>query len=171
LHDAFSASAAYLNLDDESRTWNALEHVPDDSRRFRALAVWCALRAAGRAGYREIVARSLANARQFAAWVAAHPSLMLMASTRLNVVCFRALPPVGSIEDDTFNTRVVEAIQRGGTAYVTATRWDGKAGMRAAFDNWATTTPDVLALQSAVERALRGETESLAPSIAAEHRG
>ena len=62
-------------------------------------------------------------------------------------------------------------VQRGGIAYVTATRWDGKAGMRAAFDNWATTAPDVLALQSAVERALHGETASLAPSIAAEHRG
>jgi glutamate/tyrosine decarboxylase-like PLP-dependent enzyme len=171
LRDAFSASAAYLNLDDESRTWNALEHVPDDSRRFRALAVWCALRAAGRAGYQEIVARSLANARQFAAWVAAHPSLVLMASARLNVVCFRALPPAGSIEDDTFNTRVVEAIQRGGIAYVTATRWDGKAGMRAAFDNWATATPDALALQSAVAHALHGETASLAPSIAAELPG
>jgi glutamate/tyrosine decarboxylase-like PLP-dependent enzyme len=157
LRDAFSASAAYLNLDDEPRTWNALEHVPDDSRRFRALAVWCALRAAGRAGYQEIVARSLANATRFAGWVASHPSLELLAPARLNVVCFRALASAGSTEDDAFNAQMVEAIQRGGIAYVTATRWDGKAGMRAAFDNWATTAPDVLALQSAVQKALQTE--------------
>jgi hypothetical protein len=48
---------------------------------------------------------------------------------------------------------VIEAIQRGGAAYVTGTRWDGRAAIRAAFDNWSTTADDVVALQQAVADA------------------
>ncbi|MGH2616533.1 MAG: pyridoxal phosphate-dependent decarboxylase family protein, partial [Thermomicrobiales bacterium] len=62
LRGAFAAAAAYLNLDEAPVGWDAFDYVPEISRRFRALSVWCALRAAGRAGYAEIVTRSIANA-------------------------------------------------------------------------------------------------------------
>jgi glutamate/tyrosine decarboxylase-like PLP-dependent enzyme len=71
--------------------------VPEISRRFRALADWCALRAAGDIGYREIVERSLRTARDFGTWVSAQPDLELMGPVHLNIVCFRF---VAKCDDD-----------------------------------------------------------------------
>jgi glutamate/tyrosine decarboxylase-like PLP-dependent enzyme len=155
LREAFGGSAAYLNTAEDGAEWNAFEFVPEMSRRFRALAAWCALRAAGRQGYEAIVARSLANAEQFAAWVTAQPDLELMAPAHLNVVCFRVRDASrDEIGSDALTRTVVDAIQRGGEAYVTGTRWNGQAAIRAAFDNWSTTAADVLALQRAVTAAV-----------------
>lgn len=155
LRESFAGTAAYLDAAAGSETWNAFDYVPEMSRRFRALAAWCALRAAGRQGYEAIVARSLANAAQFAAWVDADPGLELMAPAHLNIVCFRARHPSRNGRDaDALTAAVVEAIQRGGVAYVTGTRWRGAAAIRAAFDNWSTTAADVAALQHAVSDAV-----------------
>lgn len=151
LQGAFAGSAAYLTANRDDQPWNAFEHIPEFSRRFRALAVWCALRAAGRDGYREIVEQCIANAGDFADWIAGQPGLELLAPAHLNIVCFRAIAPAGRKTDhDTLTSTLTEAIQRGGQAYVTATTWDGQTGIRAAFDNWATGAEDVLALKDAV---------------------
>jgi glutamate/tyrosine decarboxylase-like PLP-dependent enzyme len=154
LRGAFAATAAYLSLDETPSQWNAYEHVPEFSRRFRALAVWCALRAAGRAGYEAIVTRSIANAEHFAAWVSDQEALALVAPARLNIVCFRVRTGTDEIVNDARTAAAVELIQRGGTAYVTATRWQGRAAIRAAFDNWATSDADVAALRRAVSDAV-----------------
>lgn len=153
LREAFSATAAYLQTSAAPAVWNALEHVPEMSRRFRALAVWCALRASGRTGLRDLVTRSIANAELFATWVLDQPDLELMAPAHLNIVCFRARRDGDEGANDARNVAVVDAIQRGGIAYVTGTRWRGRAAIRAAFDNWATQAEDVAALERAVGTA------------------
>ena len=96
LREAFAATAAYLNTAAGAEAWNPFDHVPEMSRRFRALAAWCALHAVGRQGYEAIVERSLANAARFAAWVDAQPGLELMAPAHLNIVCFRARDAAGT---------------------------------------------------------------------------
>ena len=155
LRGSFSTSAAYLSLDELPTVWNALDFSAENSRRFRALSVWCALRAAGRAGYREIVERSIHNAALFAAWVEEQPLLELMAPAHLNIVCFRVLSEGDSdAGTDALNSTVIDMIQRGGIAYVTPTRWQGRGAIRAAFDNWATATDDVYALEQAVAEAV-----------------
>ena len=155
LRGVFGGAASYLTTGAETPEWNALEHVPEMSRRFRALAVWCTLRAAGRSGYREIVERSIANARQFAEWVTTRPNLELLATAHLNIVCFRVVNDTGDeAANDALNAAAVERIQRGGVVFVTATRWNGHAAIRPAFDNWATGPDDVVALQAAVARAV-----------------
>ena len=156
---AFGAAGDYLQLDPARAVWNAIEHVPEMSRRFRALAVWCALKGAGRSGYVEFVTRSIEHAGRFADWTAHHPDLELMAPARLNIVCFRVRGTAASdAEDDARTTALVEVIQRGGIAYVTGTRWDGHAAIRAAFDNWSTSPADVTALQTAISQALSEAT-------------
>lgn len=148
---AFGGNAAYLRFAGDALPWSAIDFVPEMSRRFRALSVWCALRAAGRTGYEAIVQRSLANAAQFGAWVERQPSLELQAPVHLNVVCFRYR---GNDETDArldaVNDAATEMIQRSGVAYVSGTRWQGVAAIRAAFDNWATGDADVAALQHIV---------------------
>jgi glutamate/tyrosine decarboxylase-like PLP-dependent enzyme len=166
LREAFAATAAYLSLTETPSLWNAYEHVPEFSRRFRALAVWCALRAGGRSGYEAIVARSIANAERFAAWVSKQENLELMAPARLNIICFRVTTSLDETVNDARTATAVEMIQRGGMAYVTATRWGGRAAIRAAFDNWATAETDVAALERAVTVAVEtlSDSESRAPA-------
>jgi len=150
LRTAFATSAAYLAADGAA-PWNPESHVPEMSRRFRALAVWCALKAAGREGYRAIVERCLANAAAFAAWIEAAPGVELMAPAGLNIVCFRYAPAGASpAEADALNRRAVAALQADGRVFVTGTVWNGRAAIRAAFDNWATGPADVAILQAAV---------------------
>ncbi|HEX5497647.1 MAG TPA: pyridoxal-dependent decarboxylase, partial [Thermomicrobiales bacterium] len=150
---AFASAAAYLRRADGPST-DLDDRVPEMSQRFRALAVWCALKSIGRAGYEEIVGRSLANARDFAGWVEAQPDLELLAPATLNIVCFRYRPPhLDGAALDAANHRAVEAIQADGRAFVTGTTRNGAAAIRAAFDNWMTRADDVRILCEAVRAA------------------
>jgi glutamate/tyrosine decarboxylase-like PLP-dependent enzyme len=121
------------------------------SRRFRGLAAWCALKSFGREGYRAVVERCVDNAAAFAAWVESTPGLELMNPALLNIVCFRlAADDLADEEIDRINREAVSAIQADGRAFVTGTTWTGRAAIRAAFDNWRTSTADVGLLQDAV---------------------
>lgn len=150
LRAAFNATGTYIEPTPDLG-WDPLTHVPEMSRRFRGLAAWCALRAYGRAGYRAMVERCVDNARAFADWIERSDGMELMAPAPLNIVCFRYAPPdMDDAACDAFNRAAVAAIQRDGRAYVTGTIWNGRAAIRAAFDNWATTLDDVVILQDAV---------------------
>ncbi|CAA9557806.1 MAG: Aromatic-L-amino-acid decarboxylase [uncultured Thermomicrobiales bacterium] len=147
---AFAAGASYLApAAGDGPAPSALG--PEMSRRMRALPVWCALRSAGRAGYRAMVERCLDNAAAFAAWVGATPGLELLAPAPTIIVCFRVAPAgMDDTETDEVNRRVVAGLQADGRAFVSGTVWEGKAAIRAAFDNWATGPADVAILQAAI---------------------
>jgi glutamate/tyrosine decarboxylase-like PLP-dependent enzyme len=150
LRAAFNASGAYIAPAPDLGP-DPMAHLPEMSKRFRGLAAWAALRAYGRAGYREMVERCAGNAATFAGWVEHTDGLQLMAPAPLNIVCFRYVP--AGLDDsatDAFNRDAVAAIQRDGRAFVTGTVWKGRAAIRAAFDNWATTAADVEILQATV---------------------
>jgi glutamate/tyrosine decarboxylase-like PLP-dependent enzyme len=158
LRAAFTVDASYLTPA-PGAPWDPYTHVPEMSRRFRGLAAWCALRSEGRAGYRALVERCVANASTFAGWVEQHPDLRLMAPAQLNIVCFRAEPPgVPRTDLDALNRAIVSRIQQDGRAFVTGTYWRGEAGIRAAFDNWMTTKDDVFVLEDAVADAVAAVT-------------
>jgi glutamate/tyrosine decarboxylase-like PLP-dependent enzyme len=153
----FTTLAAYLAGDGG---WDADDYSPDMSRRFRALSAWCALKAYGREGYRAMVERCVDNARAFMDWIEATPGIELMnrerqLETPFNIVCFRlACDGKSDAETDELNRRAAAAIQADGRAYVSGTAWEGRRGMRAAFDNWATTLDDVAILEDAVLTAM-----------------
>ncbi len=150
LRAAFNATGAYIEPTPDLG-WDPLAHSPEMSRRFRGLAAWAALRAYGRSGYREMVERCVDNAAAFADWVDRTEGLELMAPVPLNIVCFRyTADGLDDAATDAFNRAAVAAIQRDGRAFVTGTVWDGRAAIRAAFDNWATTLHDVDILQDAI---------------------
>lgn len=154
LRAAFAARAAYLTPGPDA-PWDPHSHAPEMSRRFRALSIWCALRADGRSGYQDLVERSIDHAANFARWVEREPGLELLAPAPLNIVCFRVFPSGSTATDeDRLNREVVAAIQAGGQAFVTGTVWKGQCAIRAAFDNWMTTATDVEILQAAVTDAV-----------------
>jgi glutamate/tyrosine decarboxylase-like PLP-dependent enzyme len=150
LRAAFASGGAYVAPDPDAG-WSPSGHGPEMSRRFRALAAWCALRAYGRAGYRALVERCVDHAQGFAAWVAATEGLELLAPAPLIVVCFRYAPSgLDAAATDALNRGAVAALQADGRVFVTGTVWEGKAAVRAAFDNWATGPADVATLRAAV---------------------
>lgn len=150
LRASFAAGAVYL-APAAGEGWAPSSHGPEMSRRMRALAVWCALRAAGRTGYRAVVERCLDNAAAFARWVEAADDFELLAPAPLIIVCFRLAPAgLDDVSTDQLNRDLVSALQADGRVFVSGTVWGGKAAVRAAFDNWATGPEDVAILQETV---------------------
>jgi len=149
LRETFAATADYL---DRNAGWDPFTHVPEMSRRFRALAAWCTLKAYGRDGYRAIVERCVDNAAAFADWVAATPGIELMNPAPLNIVCFRMVAAhLDDAANDELNRAALRAIQADGRVFVTGTVWNGRVALRAAFDNWQTSAGDVALLQAAID--------------------
>src|SRR5690606_14011995 len=85
-------------------------------------------------------------------------------------------PNLPDEENDEINLRAVEAIQRDGRVFISGTRWNGRAGIRAAFVNWSTTPDDVRILQDTLRDVARshlrppGATRSARPGPACRGR-
>jgi len=167
----FRASGAYLAPAPEGAPAvpDMLNRTPENSRRFRALPVWMTLAAYGRAGYRELVERSLRCARALGAWIDGSPHFERLAPVHLNVVCFALAPALvealGGAGDPAqrlaaATARLLDALQADGRVFLTPTTYAGRPAIRAAFSSWATREEDVElvagALADTAERLRRG---------------
>jgi aromatic-L-amino-acid/L-tryptophan decarboxylase len=161
MRDAFSLVASYVRQDSDPDgvvwlPWFS-EFGAEQTRPFRALKVWVALRRHGRAGYAAAIGRDLRLAARFAALVDAHPELELVARG-LSIVCLRCVPrdvPLDAL--DALNRRVLTDVQLGGEAFLSGTQLDGRTVLRACFLNPRTTADDVeriVALLTATARRL-----------------
>jgi glutamate/tyrosine decarboxylase-like PLP-dependent enzyme len=127
-----SRAAAYLT-ETEAREPDQL--VPDFSRRARGIEVWAALLSLGREGLRELLERTCAHARRFAAALRADGHAVLN-----DVVLNQVLVSFGSPER---TRRVIDEIQKGGVLWCGGTVWQGHTAMRLSVSSWATTEADV----------------------------
>ena len=142
LAKVFSLTAAYLPAGEPEPTYGYL--TPESSQRARSLAVWAALRAWGRSGYREMVERHLDLAQRLAGLVDEAPDLERLADVPLNIVCFRYRPPgVPEEQLDALNARLGEAVLADGRVYVGTTSFGGKVAFRPAIVNWRTRESDI----------------------------
>ncbi|AHG22018.1 pyridoxal-dependent decarboxylase [Chania multitudinisentens RB-25] len=136
---------------------NYLHLTPENSRRFRALPLWIALKAYGRSGMQEIVERNIRLARQLGAALAASEGFCLLAPVNLNIVCFALTDVKGDAE--TARDRFIERLDHHGVIRCTPTYYNGQPGIRAALVNWMTEEKDIiLALRSM--QACRPDTSS-----------
>jgi glutamate/tyrosine decarboxylase-like PLP-dependent enzyme len=125
------------------------------SRRFRALSIWCALKAAGRSGYRELVERCVMNAADLADWITETNGVELMNPATLNIVCFRfTADGLSGEEQDVANRAALRRMQENGRVFCTPTLWNGRTAIRAAFSNWSTTSADVDLLKEEIARVI-----------------
>ena len=152
--DAHAASMAYTAAYLGGQ--GAGTFVPESSRRARGFATWAALRELGREGLAELVDRCCALARRFGEQLAAIDGVELGNEIVLNQVLV-------SFGSDDHTDRVVEAVQREGTAWMGGTTWRGRRYMRISVSNWSTTEADVDRTVAAVTRLHRSIDRSDAP--------
>jgi glutamate/tyrosine decarboxylase-like PLP-dependent enzyme len=149
-------TAEYLVADEGGAARDQMDWTPEFSRRARGFAVYAALRSLGRSGVADLVERSCARARQFAAAAADLPGCEILNDVVLNQVLFR-------FEDDGTTRALLESVQDGGEAWMSGTTWDGRAAVRLSVSNWRTTEADIERAVAAFEAALASPERAGAP--------
>jgi glutamate/tyrosine decarboxylase-like PLP-dependent enzyme len=131
---------------------DAIEWVPDFSRRARSLPVWAALRTLGRSGVADLIDRCCAHVRRFAAQLAVIPGVELLNDVVLNQLLVR----FGGSDEITKD--VIARVQATGECWFGGTVWQGESAMRVSVVSWQTTEEDVdrsvEVIRTAVEAAL-----------------
>ena len=150
LLDAFSYRPSYFHLT-EGQT-NFYEYGPQNSRGFRALKVWLALRQAGRNGYEAMIREDCRLARL--AFDLADDDPELEAATYgLSIATFRYAPDgVPDDELDALNEALLDRLERGGEVFLSNAILDGRFFLRLCIVNFRTTEADVRALPEIVKR-------------------
>jgi aromatic-L-amino-acid/L-tryptophan decarboxylase len=158
LRAAFAYHPPYYHF--EERATNYVDYGPQNSRGFRALKVWLALRQVGAAGYRRMIAEDIRLSRMMAAAVDRHPDLQL-ATQNLSITTFRYVPAdlrskLGdeAVERhlDAVNRELLDRLQRAGEAFVSNAVVGNRYLLRACIVNFHTTPADVEALPEIVAR-------------------
>ena len=172
LRGAFSYHPPYYHF--EERATNYVDYGPQNSRGFRALKVWLALRQAGAAGYRRMIADDIVLSRTMAEAVRGHAELELFTQA-LSIATFRYVPPdlrdhVGESDAeahlDALNRALLDRLQHGGEAFVSNAVVRGRYLLRACIVNFHTTRADVEAVPAIVVRVGREIDHELRPLIA-----
>jgi glutamate/tyrosine decarboxylase-like PLP-dependent enzyme len=139
---AMAVSASYLIQDDSGVVYDQMDWVPEFSRRARGFAVYAALRTLGRSGIAELVERTCACARRFAAGILVLPGVEVLNEVVLNQVLFR-------FDTDQRTEAVLQRVQEAGDVWLGGTTWDDRRAIRVSVSNWQTGTEEIdLALES-----------------------
>lgn len=145
LRATFSLVPEYLRGDAEKAERNYMDYGIQLGRRFRALKAWMVIRTFGSEGLATRIREHIRLARRFASWLDADPRFEVLAPVTMAVVCFRAvrhvvgITPAADEELNRLNSRLVEAVNRTGEAYLTHTTLNGHVAMRLAVGNILTT--------------------------------
>lgn len=174
LTDAFRYTPPYYHFadDDLDPPTNYYELGPQNSRGFRALKVWLAIRQAGRGGYARMIADDIRLTERLFDAVGAHPELEGR-SRYLSIATFRYVPPdlraTGEDREsylDTLNERLLARIKVSGETFLTNAVIGGRFLLRTCIVNFRTTLGDVQALPDIVARHGRAAEEALRESEA-----
>jgi aromatic-L-amino-acid/L-tryptophan decarboxylase len=158
LRAAFAYHPPYYHFDEHAT--NYVDYGPQNSRGFRALKVWLALRHAGASGYRAMIAEDIRLSRAMADAIGRHPELQLI-TQELSITTFRYVPAdlrsregEPSVEGhlDALNRELLDRLQRGGEAFVSNAIVGGRYALRACIVNFHTARADVEAVPDIVAR-------------------
>jgi glutamate/tyrosine decarboxylase-like PLP-dependent enzyme len=170
LRKAFSYHPPYYHF--EERAVNYVDFGPQNSRGFRALKVWLAMRQAGAAGCRRMIADDIALARALAEVVHANPELELMTQA-LSITTYRCVPrdlrgrigePAVDEYLDALNRQVLDRMQSGGEAFVSNAVLRGRYVLRACVVNFNTRAADMVAVAEISARMGREFDAALRPA-------
>jgi aromatic-L-amino-acid decarboxylase len=171
LRTAFAYHPPYYHFE-ESAT-NYVDYGPQNSRGFRALKVWLAMKQVGASGYRKMIADDIHLSKTMAQAISLHPELQLM-TQELSIATFRYVPlDLRSLLNDaptekyldTLNQELLDCLQRSGEMFVSNAVIDGHYVLRACIVNFHTASSDVLAVPDIVARIGRALDAKRRPAI------
>lgn len=142
-----STNPSYLQSSADGQVKNLRDWGIPLGRRFRALKLWCLLRAEGVANLQARLRRDIANARGLAEQVRSTPSWRVLAPVPLQTVCVRHEPP--GLRGETLDRHTlawVDRINRSGFAYLTTAVLDDRWMVRVSIGAEATEREHVAAL-------------------------
>jgi len=160
LRDAFTQyhPSYYELLRDTDGAVNFFEYGPENSRGFRALKIWLALRQVGREGYARMIGDDMRLAKALFELAAAHPDLQAFRQG-LSIATFRYVPrdlQPGEKEVEEYlnelNCELLVRLQKSGEAFLTNAVIDGAFVLRACIVNFRTSLADIRALPGIVAR-------------------
>jgi len=158
LRNAFSYHPAYYHFDEQ--VVNYLDYGPQNSRGFRALKVWLALRQVGRAGYLKMIGDDMLLARHLHQLLARHPEFEAITQS-LSITTFRYVPPdlrpqLGTEKVENYlsqlNQHLLTAVENSGEAFLSNAIVGGKFVLRACIVNFHTSLGDIEALPPLLSR-------------------
>ncbi len=156
LREAFSYHPPYYHFGVEAT--NYVDYGPQNSRGFRALKVWLALRQVGRSGYQRMIGDDIRLAKALHRSAEEHPEIEA-GTCELSVVTFRYVPPELSVGDergaetlDRLNEEILDRLERSGEAFVSNAVVGERFYLRACIVNFRTERRDVEALPEIVAR-------------------
>jgi aromatic-L-amino-acid decarboxylase len=151
-----STNPSYLQSAADGKVRNYRDWGIALGRRFRALKLWCLIRAEGVSGLQARLRRDIANAEWLAATVAGTPHWRVVAPVPLQTVCVRHEPPGMEGEALDSHTRGwAERVNRSGAAYLTPAVLDSRWMVRVSIGAETTEREDV----EAVWDVMRKEAE------------
>jgi glutamate/tyrosine decarboxylase-like PLP-dependent enzyme len=129
-----------------------------NSRGFRALKVWMALRHAGRDSYRKMIGDDIRLAQRLYELLENHPEFEAL-SCGLSITTFRYVPAdLRNRSDadqgylDRLNAAILTRLESGGEAFLSNAVVNGKFALRACIVNFRTSLEDIEALPGIVSR-------------------
>jgi aromatic-L-amino-acid/L-tryptophan decarboxylase len=163
LHNTFSHHPAYYRFSragTETPT-NYYEYGPQNSRSFRALKVWLALRQVGRDGYERMIREDIHLAEHLLECIKKYRELEPL-SQSLSITTFRYVPKgvkTGTKNAERYlnklNEELLSRLQSGGEAFPSNAVIHGKFALRVCIVNFRTSAKDVESLPEIVLRAGR----------------
>jgi aromatic-L-amino-acid decarboxylase len=158
LRAAFSYHPPYYHFEEQAT--NYVDFGPQNSRGFRALKVWLALRQVGAAGYRTMISDDIRLSRALAEAVRRTPELECI-TEGLSITTFRYVPAdlrarMGQPAVDEYlnalNRELLDRLQRGGEIFVSNAVVGGRYVLRACIVNFHTAEADVEAVPAVAVR-------------------
>jgi aromatic-L-amino-acid decarboxylase len=172
LTDTFSYHPSYYRFDEATKQAgiNYHEYGPQNSRGFRALKVWLALRQVGRKGYARMISDDIRLASHLFRLVQEHPALEAF-THNLSIATFRYVPSdltVGAVEVEEYlnqlNEELLGQLQKSGEAFPSNALVGGKYLLRVCIVNFRTSLEDIEALPEIVVRFGRTIDAALRPT-------
>jgi len=158
---AFAHEAEYTRMfgEEADEAFVCWDYGPELSRRFRALKVWMLLKGVGLDSLGAAIESNLACARYLESMVRASDDFEMVAPVELSIFCFRHVPeqlrnqPPEAI--DAFNERLLVALQRDGSSYLSNATLGGRFALRGCVLNYRTTLRDMEILLDDLRRVAR----------------
>jgi glutamate/tyrosine decarboxylase-like PLP-dependent enzyme len=138
---AMAIAASYLPAGAEGER-DPSHFVPELSRRARGFATWAMIRALGRDGIADMVARHCRIAKRMAERLAAEPGVEILNEVELNQAIIRFGANETPARGDELTAKTIERVRADGTCYAGGARWRGRWIMRLSVISWPTTEAD-----------------------------